>query len=232
LNDSLRFLAIALIVAGLTLMPWCTRNRLVLGKWVPVSTNLTFDLWQAQCLDADGVLDDRTIVASPWDTASGQFERYEEVGEIRFVEEKWQAVVDSIQLHPIQWLEKISERVLAATVRYYPLSQNDERFANFMLLKRVEFPVAIIGLFVILAIKRTPIERRVVVPALIYFLYLVPCCLISYNEHQIVALVGIKMLIVLYGIDTLLEVVPRRSQNDGELANRVVETTLLDAQKT
>lgn len=58
-RNSLARLQIAMILAGmiLALMPWTLRNRMVLGRWVVLTTNLGASLYDAQGPRADGSSD-------------------------------------------------------------------------------------------------------------------------------------------------------------------------------
>src|SRR5262249_46132092 len=41
-------LAVAVLVAGLTLLPWTIRNYRVFGRWIPVKSNAAYELYQSQ----------------------------------------------------------------------------------------------------------------------------------------------------------------------------------------
>src|SRR5262249_44218731 len=47
---------LAVAVAGLVVGPWVARNYLVFDRFIPVKSNLAYELYQSQCLQPDGVL--------------------------------------------------------------------------------------------------------------------------------------------------------------------------------
>ena len=61
-----------------------------------------------------------------------------------------------------------------------------------------------LSLMIILILRRRPLERGIVSAMWLYVWYLLPYVLVSYTDRYGAALVGIKMLLVLYGIDTVM----------------------------
>ncbi|HXR39845.1 MAG TPA: hypothetical protein VN776_12155, partial [Terracidiphilus sp.] len=66
-----RPLAAATLAAGLTLTPWTARNYAVFGRLIPVKSNLAYELYQSQCLQADGVLQGDTFRQHPYTAPEG-----------------------------------------------------------------------------------------------------------------------------------------------------------------
>lgn len=84
-NVFLTLLAAALVSLVVT-TPWTLRNRLVFGAWIPIKSNSGYELWQAQCLDDDGVLDRELIFNHPYVSSNGELRRrYLELGERAFL---------------------------------------------------------------------------------------------------------------------------------------------------
>jgi len=45
-----------LAVGGVVIFPWMTRNRLVLGKWIPINSNFGFNIWYGSNPTASGAM--------------------------------------------------------------------------------------------------------------------------------------------------------------------------------
>jgi len=70
--------------------------------------------------------------------------------------------------------------------------------------KRLVFPLPAISVFILLALRRMPFETELWSAIAIWFFTLLPYILISYYDRYATSLVGMKMLIVIYGVDTLV----------------------------
>ena len=197
-------LAIAGLCSILVITPWTIRNRLVLGKWIPIKSNVLYESWQSQCVDDDGVLDVATFARHPWGSAGEQRRRYVEVGELRFIAEKGAELRASIVERPWALPQGVANRWFAACVNYMPTGPRDEQRVWPMRFKRTVFVLPLISLMIVLALRPSPLESAIVAAICLYALYLVPYILISYYDRYAVPLLGIKMLLVLYGLDTLL----------------------------
>lgn len=78
-------LTVSALCAGLALSPWMIRNYIVLGRVIPVKSNLAYELYQSQCLQPDGLLQWRTFLLHPYASSSRARREYRELGEIAFV---------------------------------------------------------------------------------------------------------------------------------------------------
>lgn len=94
-----RLVAIAALCSIVTVAPWVVRNRLVLGKWIPIKSNFVYEVWKSQCSDDDGVIDGKTLTSHPWVSAGVQRREYAAVGEIAFVAARWPEVRLWINCH-------------------------------------------------------------------------------------------------------------------------------------
>lgn len=197
--------AIAAVMSILVVAPWTIRNRMLLGAWVPIKSNGLYELWQSQCLDNEGVLDSRTLFDQPFSGYSTQRQRYQELGEIAFIDEKGAIAKKSIYGNPSEFATRIANRWAAACVYYTVMrSTDDQRGGGWPIFwKRIVFPLPAISVFVILAMRRMPFEPKLWSAIAIWFFTLLPYILISYYDRYATPMIGMKMLIVIFGVNTL-----------------------------
>ncbi len=196
------------IVFGVWLLlisPWMIRNYAEFGKWFPIKPNGMYELWQSHCKDIDGVLDAESSSGHPWPSAGEQRTRYQEIGEIAFIEEKAIEVRKSIRENPLGLLERIANRGVAALVLYTPFSQMEENFAGGWptFFARCGHPMPLVGILLLAVFGSIPISRPALITIGLFGLLLMPYVLVSYYDRYAAPLVGLKMLLVLYGWDAL-----------------------------
>src|SRR5262249_10105881 len=81
-------LAVGARVAGLVLTPWTVRNYLVLGRLIPVKSNMAYELYQSQCLQPDGLIQTTTFSTHPNGGSSKEWREYKALGEMAFLDRK------------------------------------------------------------------------------------------------------------------------------------------------
>lgn len=209
-------LAAAVSMAMIT--PWTIRNRLALGKWIPIKSNGMYELWQSQCLDDDGVLDFRSLSWQPYANRGRQRQKYATLGEVAYIEKKGAEAREAIVRDPISFVMRVTNRWAAAFIYYRAFRDSDaQRGGGWpILLKRIVFPLPLVGLLLTLILRPVPLEPEVAAAAAIWILVLLPYVLISYSDRYAVPVVGMKMLLVLYGAHSLKQalfgtIVVRRS---------------------
>ena len=196
------------VVFGMWLLlisPWMIRNYVEFGKWFPIKPNGMYELWQSQCLDDDGVLDAKSLSAHPWLGGGEQRARYQEIGEIAFIAEKGIEVRKIIWDNPLGFLERMANRGMAALVFYTPFSQLEDYYAGGwpMFFARCVHPLPIVSVAIIAALGTIPIARNIWITIALFGLLLLPYVLVTYYDRYAAMLVGLKMLLVLYGWDAL-----------------------------
>lgn len=193
-------LATAAFVSIFVVSPWTVRNRVVLGKWVPIKSNGAFELWQSQCLDDDGVLDRDLLSKHPWTTDGEQRARYLEVGEIEFIDEKYPEIAASLQKSPQELLRRVGNRAIAAFVDYTAASKQDEQRIWPMRFKRIVFPFPFLCAFAAWWFGwHQQRELQFTFALSIYGCTLLPYVLISYGDRYAAPLLAIKLILVLHG---------------------------------
>lgn len=197
-------LTIAATSAAVVVTPWTIRNRIVLDRWVPIKSNAMFELWQSQCLDEDGVLDSVSTSQHPWPSSGEARKLYSELGEVRFIEKHRDEVLAAIARAPIDFLDRVFNRWCAASVYYHAYRPNDERMVWPMRFKRVVFALPFLSILAIIALYNGPMEPPVAAALWLYSSILLPYVLISYYDRYAAPLIGLKMLLVVYGFDSVL----------------------------
>jgi hypothetical protein len=196
--------AAAVLAAVVTVAPWIIRNYLVFGRIIPVKSNLAYELYQSQCLQPDGLLQEQTFGSHPHMTAGWERQQYKDLGETAFLDLKWQQFRQAVTADPFDFLKRVSERFFGATLWYVPLNRTAEARRPIMLwLDRLIHAVPFLALLVLLFVRREPLHWAQGTVVGIYCLYLLPYIGSSYYERYAIPLLGIKVLLVLWACDRL-----------------------------
>jgi hypothetical protein len=197
-------LAVALLAAGLTLAPWTVRNYLVLGRLVPMKSNLAFEAYQSQCLQPDGVLQD--FKGHPGDRFGFDGREYRTLGEIAYLERKREQFWQAVRADPVEFLDRVASRVLAATLWYVPFNRATEaKQPGFLWLNRLTHPLPFLGLLVLLfSAASRPLHRTQWLVIGLYVFHLLPYVLVSYYDRYAGPLLAAKALLVIWATDRLL----------------------------
>jgi hypothetical protein len=207
-----RPLAGALLTAGLVLAPWTVRNYLVLGRWVPVKSNLAYELYQSQCLQPDGLLQPSTFRHHPGNTGP-EGREYTALGESVYMDRKRDQFWQSVRADPVAYLDRAAGRFLGATLWYQPFDRGAEAGRPWALaLNRLIHPLPFLALLVLLASAAwQPLTRPQGTVIAVYFLYLLPYVGASYYERYAIPLLGVKVVLVLWAVGRLLPFRPGRA---------------------
>ncbi len=201
-------MAIAACCAMVTEAPWTIRNRVVFGQRIPIKSNCVYEIWQAPCVDDDGVVDYRVFAQHPWSSSGPERDAYVAVGELSFIAAKWTEVRESVRAAPVDVVARAANRFLAATT-WYPASERERGQGSWILyVKYAAFGLPFLGLLALLAVRPIPMEKPVLAAIAPYGLFLVPYVLISYYDRYGLPLLGVKMLLVLYGVDSAVGSLP------------------------
>jgi hypothetical protein len=206
-------LALAAVVAALTVAPWVVRNYHVFGRLIPVKSNLAYELYQSLCLQPDGLLRWATFHSPAHEV---QVRAYRSLGEAAFMELRRQQFWDAVRADPAEFLERVAERFVAATLWYEPYYPDEAPWAVWG--KRLTQPWPFLGLLVLaFTSARRPLHSAQWIAIGVYLLYLLPYVVISYYERYAVPLLGIKVLLVLWGAERLLAFRPSANNSRNTL---------------
>jgi hypothetical protein len=207
---------LAVVVAGMVLLPWTVRNYLVFGRLIPVKSNLAYELYQSECLQPDGLIQSTTFGTHPYASAGRERQEYKAVGEMAFLDHKRQQFRQAFWADPGDFVERVADRFLGATVWYSPYDRAKEaRHPWRLLFYRLTYPLPFLGLLVLIV---TGVWRPLSWPQwavmAVYLLYLLPYIGISYYDRYGMPLIGVKALLVFWAAHRLLSLVFRRRMAD------------------
>jgi hypothetical protein len=207
-------LAVAIACAGLTVSPWVIRNYLVFGRLVPIKSNAAYEFYQSQCLQADGLLQRSTFQLHPHMVANRERSVYKELGEMAFMDQKWESVRQSVAADPLGFLKRVTDRFLGAAVWYTPFDRTEEMgHWSVLWFHRVIHVLPLAGLLAFLYLPaREPVQRAQWIVIGIYIFYLSPYIIISYYAPYGQLLLGVKALLMIWGVDALWLRVAKRGQ--------------------
>jgi hypothetical protein len=206
--------AVAIVVAAVVLSPWMIRNYVVFGRLIPVKSNLAFELYQSQCLQPDGLMQATAAATHPSTPGSRERQEYRKLGEIAYLDRKWQQFCDAVADDPGNFVDRVASRFLGATVWYVPHNRPQEARRPWLLwLKRFTHPLPFLALvFLIYSGIFRPLGWTQWTVIGVYLLYLTPYVAASYYERYTVPLVGVKVLLVIWAVDRFVDSLGAASQ--------------------
>jgi hypothetical protein len=198
-------LALTLLAAALVAAPWMIRNYLVFGRLIPVKSNLAYELYQSQCLQPDGLLQEQTFTSHPHMTGGRERQQYKELGETRFLDRKWQQFVQAVAADPLDFLKRVSERFFGATLWYVPLNRTADANRPVVLWgSRLIHPLPFLALVVLVFFRGEPLSRAQWSVIVIYCFYLLPYIVSSFYERYALPLLGVNALLVIWLLERLV----------------------------
>lgn len=197
--------ATAVVAATLTVSPWVVRNYVAFGRFVPVKSNLGFELYQSQCVQEGGVLHDPIFQVHPNGGDNAERREYARLGEMAYVDHKSEQFRASVRSDPGDFLERLGNRFLEATLVYVPFNTADESRRPWRVwFARLIYPlpfVCLVGLTVT-AWRRLGRAERIVIGA--FVAYLLPYVVVSYYDRYKVPVLGAEALLLVWGIERFL----------------------------
>jgi hypothetical protein len=198
--------AIAFACAALALTPWTVRNYLLFGRLIPVKSNVAYELWQSQCVTADGLLQPSAFAIHPYSSAGRQRQQYKALGENDFLDQKRELFEQAVAADPLDFGDRVACRFLGATLWYMPFDRAEEARRPLVLwVSRIAHPLPFLALVFLLATtfwQRTPAAHRIAMG--VYVLYLIPYVVVSYYSRYAMPLLAVKVLLVIWAADRFL----------------------------
>jgi len=87
---------LACAIAVLCCVPWTVRNYFAFHRFIPLRSNLPFELW----LGNNEQFDEQSQVAPPANPELAEIRNYIHMGETAFMQNKWQKAVGFMRTHP------------------------------------------------------------------------------------------------------------------------------------
>ena len=223
----LRPLLVAAVACALTVSPWVARNAVVLGRFIPVKSNLAYELYQSQLLSTEGRLSDKVFASHPFATHGAERAEYAALGEVEFLDRKGRAFADDVRRRPEVFAAKVADRFLAATLDYTPMDPKEAERKGLTLLCQFAHPLpflAACGLLLLAPVVRLP--RACWVTLAVLAVYLAPYVLVSYYERYEMPLWGLKTLAIVWLLDALLALASGGPIRTRRLEDRPAAATL------
>lgn len=194
-------IALVLGAAFYLASPWIIRNAIVFHQFIPTKSNLVFELHQANVVDDDGIYDLATMQHHPYNQAIMRFQ-YGRLGEKQYVRAHGEQFFQAVEDNPQVFLDKVLNRLVAATVRYTPLLPQHESPAE-RFVKRLLYPLPVCGLITCALFRR---RNRFLVGTLALFsaTYLLPFIIVAFYERYLLPLTPAIILCVFFGIDHIV----------------------------
>ena len=87
---------LALVLAILCCVPWTIRNYVAFHRFIPVRSNLPFELW----LGNNDIFDEHARAGRKSITRTEEARRYAQLGETGYMAEKWELATSFMRTHP------------------------------------------------------------------------------------------------------------------------------------
>jgi len=202
LNPQGGFLSGSLLVIAcfaMVIAPWTLRNFRQFQHLVPIKSNASYELWQSQCSDADGVLDLSFIRTHPWSSHGvGERSNYTRLGETAFLRDKHDTVWEDILSNPSDYGRRVWNRFVAALLWYQPYSPTESKL--MIVTKRfwILFPTVVILSQLLFRADHT--APWYLVSLTITLSCLAPYIAVSFYERYATPLLLPRLLFISYGL--------------------------------
>jgi hypothetical protein len=100
---------LACAIAVLCCMPWTVRNYLAFHRFIPLRSNLPFELW----LGNNEQFDEQSQVVPPSDPERAEISRYVHMGETAFMQDKWEKATAFMRAQPRLEITLFARRFVA-----------------------------------------------------------------------------------------------------------------------
>jgi hypothetical protein len=191
----------SILVATTVVMPWIVRNAIVFGRFIPVKSNLPFELYQSNVLEPDGVLRNETLNKHPFRSAEPERRRYKELGEMAYLDDYRANALKAIRRDPMGYLDKVKNRFLAATILYPWFFEGEGKGRVFV--RSLIYPWPFLGLLAVVLSSAWTRNRLIVIALVVYVAYLSPYVMVSYYRRYAVPLLGLQVMFLIWGLDVI-----------------------------
>lgn len=180
---------------------WVGRNHVVFDRIILVKSNLWFDVYQANCSDPDGVIDELSFGSHPYN--QGPYGLFGQIGESQYLDLEREKALACLADNPRAYLDKVLTRVQAAGWKYYAYNPQKELPAVHRLYSLI-YPLPFLSLILLLILcrRQLPIEARVVIA--LYALFCAPYVLMSFYGRYMVPMLGPQILLCSWAVEQVL----------------------------
>jgi hypothetical protein len=194
---------LGLVVAAVTSMavvtPWAIRNKVVLGRFVPVKSNVFFEFDQSLALDSDGLLDWNTMGSHPYHAGTEQ-DAYVQMGEIAYLDTKKERYLTQLKSKPSEFRRKVRNRLIATTL--WPAGFSG--FHSPLRWALYPWPAFAVIFLVTCCRPLSALQRWTIV---VYIAYLIPYIACSYYPRYGFPLIAVKILLCYWALERIVALV-------------------------
>jgi hypothetical protein len=191
-------MAIAVLIAFMIQTPWLVRNYIQFSKFVPVKNNGLFELEQSLLRDDDGVVDFGIDLHHPFADRK-EANLHAEMGEVAYVEQRVKPLREKFWERKWVYVEHCCNRVFAMLVWQMPLTPNEERY-TWTHVVRILYAIPWI-VFLTSLVPDIPLSKSQKNVLLLAVVFLLPYALLSYYSRYVIPLMGVRCLLLIWGID-------------------------------
>jgi hypothetical protein len=190
---------LALITASsiVVVSPWIAHQYFALGTFVPIKSNMGYELWQSTVVDDNGVLDMQTLRIHPYINRTGtELEQVRELGEAEYVREKRRLAFQAIANDPLEFAERVAQRVWAAFVWYEPYRLREYNQPWKLRFRRMLVILPTLCAIYLFVWRRHKVEPAIQLAVAIMLLMLLPYLPVSYYDRYSLPTLPMQLLIV------------------------------------
>ncbi len=190
-------IAIAFAIQG----PWLIRNYVVFHRFIPIKSNGLFELEQSLLRDDDGIVDFKGGLEHPFNTPS-EAKKHAALGEMEYLRIRTENLRAGFWDHRVKYASDCSSRLIGALFYAVTLFPEEEDL-GWTTVARILFAIPCTVFFASLfRSERLSESQRSVI--LLGAVYLLPYLLLSYYARYMVPLMGLRCLLLFWGIGRLL----------------------------
>jgi hypothetical protein len=101
---------IAVGISFLLIIGWTARNWIQLGMFAPIKSNAGYEIFQAQMVSRNGVLDYSTFTRHPFNPTASENQIYSALGETVFLRMRRDMAIKSIVANPMEFYRRVANR--------------------------------------------------------------------------------------------------------------------------
>src|SRR5207302_1706857 len=153
---------------------------------------------------------------------------YRQLGEMAFLDQKWQLFREAVADKPMDFIDRVATRFLAATVIYTPHTPEQEgRHPVRLWLRRVAYPLPFVCLlFLLISSVWRPLHPAQWIVIAAYACFLLPYILVSYYERYKIPVLAAEIALCAWALARAFRMVFVRAAPDE--AHEVIEDEVID----
>ena len=196
------------LIAVLCVSPWIVRNALVFGRFIPLKSNLFYELYQSQCESADGLVRESTFRSHPYGNRQERYQ-YEDDGEAKYLDGKREQFLSAFRAKPGDFAVRVWNRFAAAAVLYVHMDDHGSNrpFSFWRTLPQLCQPLPLLAAVVLLVSPRR-LHRYEAAALCVFAVWLLPYVIVSYYDRYGFPLLPVRVFLCAAAIDRL----PRKFQ--------------------